>query len=116
MNDATIRAAITQKRLIEFVLHGHVRIAEPHDYGIRNGVPQLLVYQIAGKSASGKLPDWRWVVLAQASGLKLLDQTFPGGERIGKTQPMGPPVLASRPSTAWIALNKSQRLARSCEA
>src|SRR5882672_4687454 len=79
MNDATVRAAITQKRLIEFVLHGHVRIAEPHDYGIRSGVPQLLVYQIAGKSASGKLPDWRWVVLAEASGLKLLDQTFPGG-------------------------------------
>jgi hypothetical protein len=78
-DDALIRLAITQKRLIRFSLHGYARIAEPHDYGIRNGVPQLLVYQVAGESKSGKLPNWRWVILSEASEFQLLDQTFPGG-------------------------------------
>src|SRR5947208_3520425 len=73
-SNATIRSAITHTRLLQFVLRGHVRIAEPHDYGIRNGVPQLLVYQVAGASSSGKLPNWRWVVLAQATELRVLDR------------------------------------------
>ncbi len=78
-DDALIRAAIGQRRLVQFSLHGCLRIAEPHDYGIRDGVAQLLVYQVGGESKSGKLPNWRWVVLSQASGFALLGQTFPGG-------------------------------------
>jgi len=77
-DDGTIRTAIAQKRLIQFTLRGKVRIAEPHDYGIRDGAPQLLVYQIGGESSSGKLPNWRWVVLAHASGFQLLDRSFAG--------------------------------------
>jgi len=77
-DDATIRLAILQKRLVQFLLHGRLRVAEPHDYGIRNGVPQLLVYQVAGESNSGRLPNWRWVVLAEATGMQLLDRTFRG--------------------------------------
>jgi hypothetical protein len=88
-DDATIRTAITQRRLLRFSLHGCVRIAEPHDYGIRKGEIQLLVYQVDGESRSGKLPNWRWVVLAQASGFTLLDQTFDGGRAVpsGKHNP-----------------------------
>jgi hypothetical protein len=79
--DALVRLAITRKRLIKFSLQGHARLAEPHDYGIRGGVPQLLAYQIGGSSKSGKLPDWRWVVLSEVSDLRVLDDSFPGGRR-----------------------------------
>jgi hypothetical protein len=78
-DEAIIRSGIVEKRLIRFRLHGKVRIAEPHDYGIRNGVEQLLVYQVAGETTSGNLPNWRWVVLAQASDFELLDRRFSGG-------------------------------------
>src|ERR1700722_10727972 len=84
-DDALIRSAIGQRRLVTFTLHGCLRVAEPHDYGIRDGVPQLLAYQVRGQSKSGKLPNWRWVVLSQASGFELLDETFPGG----RTAPSG---------------------------
>jgi hypothetical protein len=72
--------AITQRRLIQFSLNGRLRIAEPHDYGVRNGVPQLLVYQLGGESASGRIPNWRWVVLSQMLELEVLDPMFRGRE------------------------------------
>ena len=77
-DDERIRYAIAQRRLLKFTLFGRDRIAEPHDYGIRNGAPQLLVYQVSGESRSGKLPAWRWVVLGHASNFEVLEQTFPG--------------------------------------
>ncbi len=80
-DDALIRLAITQRRLIQFSLHGRLRVAEPHDYGVRNGVPQLLVYQVGGDSASGMLPNWRWVVLSQIVKLEVLDPMFHSRER-----------------------------------
>lgn len=76
--DQLLRTAITQRRLIEVVYNGKRRIVEPHDYGIHNGSAKLLGYQIAGES-SGRLPNWRWMEVDQISGLKILDQTFPGG-------------------------------------
>lgn len=78
-DDQRIRFAIAEKRLLQFSLQGLPRVAEPHDYGVRKGVPQLLVYQIGGESRTGKLPDWRWVVLSRASGFEVLDETFDGG-------------------------------------
>jgi hypothetical protein len=77
-DDELIRLAMTQRRLIQFSLNGRLRVAEPHDYGVRNGVPQLLVYQVAGDSRSGKLPNWRWVVLSHMLGLEVLDPMFRG--------------------------------------
>ena len=76
--DRAIRKAIREKRLIEFSLHGLMRIAEPHDYGLRNGSDQLLAYQVGGKSRSGGLPNWRWVKVAEMSEVKLLKATFEG--------------------------------------
>jgi hypothetical protein len=75
-DDALLRMAMTQRRLIQFSLNGRLRIAEPHDYGIRNGVAQLLVFQIGGESASGGLPNWRWVTVSQMRGLEVLDPMF----------------------------------------
>src|SRR5439155_6202844 len=41
--DGQLRFAIANKRLIQFRYHGDRRVAEPHDYGIQNGTPKLLV-------------------------------------------------------------------------
>lgn len=77
--DAAIRRAIIEKKVIQFALDGGVRTAEPHDYGVRKGKVQLLVYQLSGASRSGRLPDWRWVDLSRATDFQVLDQTFAGG-------------------------------------
>ena len=77
-DDQRIRFAIANKHLLKFSLYGLTRIVEPHDYGIRNGAPQLLAYQVRGESQSGKLPSWRWVMLGHASDFEVLDETFPG--------------------------------------
>ncbi len=48
MNLVLVRA-IQEKRLIEFIYKsGAVRIAEPHDYGILDGVERLLAFQLSG--------------------------------------------------------------------
>jgi hypothetical protein len=80
--DRILRRAIAERRLIRFWLDGHERIAEPHDYGIKNDSVHVLVYQVAGSSKSGRLPDWRWVRLARASAFELLDQRFAGGRDV----------------------------------
>jgi hypothetical protein len=46
-------AAINSKRLIEFQYKQRRRIAEPHDYGMIEGVKKLPTYQIEGESESG---------------------------------------------------------------
>src|SRR5215813_3602685 len=76
--DRLIRTAIAHRRLIRFQLAGLPRIAEPHDYGEMNGTFRLFVFQVGGKSRSGRLPDWRLVTLDDASGFELLERTFPG--------------------------------------
>jgi hypothetical protein len=77
-DDQRIRFAIANRRLLKFRLYDVWRIAEPHDYGVRGGAPQLLVYQVGGKSRSGRLPAWRWVVLGNATDFEVLDETFAG--------------------------------------
>lgn len=74
--------AITEKRLIELTYQGLRRIAEPHDYGIINGVEQLLMYQVAGESRSTKLPDWRLVHVLEIKQLQVLGKQFPGGRTV----------------------------------
>lgn len=76
--DRLLRAAIRDKRLVTFTLDGRRRIAEPHDYGIINGVPKLFFWQTGGESSSGRPIGWRWAVLAKMSQLRILDETFPG--------------------------------------
>jgi hypothetical protein len=76
--DRLLRDAIRSKRLIEFVYQDLRRVAEPHDYGIQNGVQKLLVYQVRGESRSGRLPDWRLVVISSMERVRILDEMFPG--------------------------------------
>jgi predicted DNA-binding transcriptional regulator YafY len=75
--DNILRAAIQEKRLLQFRYRNKIRIVEPHDYGIYKGVLRLLSYQIGGES-SGRLPNWRWMDLDEMSDLELLPQTFAG--------------------------------------
>jgi hypothetical protein len=78
--DCLLRQAIAEKRLIAFELKGKQRVAEPHDYGVKNGEPLLLAYQVGGEtSPGGKLPQWRWVRLAEAKHFRLLERRFAGG-------------------------------------
>jgi len=79
--DEVLRTAIQERRLLRLIYQGKERIVEPHDYGIQNGSPKLLAYQIAG-SSSGRLPGWRWLQVELVSEVYLLDKTFPGGRRI----------------------------------
>lgn len=64
---------------MRFSSHGCVRVAEPHDYGVRRGVEQLLVYQLRGQSRSGRLPNWRFIVVSEMADIEVLDDRFPGG-------------------------------------
>ena len=76
--DSLLRQAIAERRLVSFVLDGRRRIGEPHDYGIKDGVPKLLFYHTAGGSSSGQPLGWRTALLSKMSDLKLLDERFPG--------------------------------------
>jgi hypothetical protein len=64
-----------------FTYQGLHRVAEPHDYGVLNGIEQLLVYQV-GESRSKKLPDWRLIRVAEMRQPSVLDRRFPGGRLV----------------------------------
>lgn len=78
--DRLLRTAIEQRRLLRLHYRGKLRIVEPHDYGVHNGIVKLLVYQVGGVS-SGRLPAWRWMEADQIAAAQMLDRTFPGGRR-----------------------------------
>jgi hypothetical protein len=58
---------------------GKTRIGEPHDYGVMNGQPTLLLYQVGGYSRSGGLPQWRHLPVINFGAVRPLDRTFRGG-------------------------------------
>src|SRR5450631_4063498 len=76
--DEELRRAIVERRLIAFSLNGHARIAEPHDFGVIDGEKRLFFHQVGGASRSGRPLGWRWATVARISGLRLLDDRFPG--------------------------------------
>ena len=76
--DHLIRAAIKQTRLLRLRYRNKLRIVEPHDYGMHNGVIKLLTWQIGGAS-NGPLPNWRLMETNRISDAQMLDRTFPGG-------------------------------------
>jgi hypothetical protein len=76
--DEAICTAIAGRRLVAFEFHGCPRIGEPHDYGVIKGVPTLFFYQVGGESRSGKPSGWRRAVIAEISGLRILDRGFAG--------------------------------------
>lgn len=76
--DARLREAIAKRRLVSFMLDGFARIAEPHDYGLIDGVAKLFFYQVGGESKSGKPEGWRWGVLDKMADLQMLEKGFSG--------------------------------------
>jgi hypothetical protein len=76
--DQLLRLAITERRLVMFILGGFRRIAEPHDYGIIDGVARLFFYQVGGESRSGRPIGWRWGLLPRISNLQILRDGFAG--------------------------------------
>jgi hypothetical protein len=76
--DELLRSAIAEKRVVSFLLDGCRRIAEPHDYGVIDGVPRLFFYQTGGESRSGKPVGWRWALLSKIGELEVLDRHFAG--------------------------------------
>src|SRR2546428_11313187 len=76
--DQLLCTAIAERRLVTFTLDGFPRIAEPHDYGIIDGIARLFFYQIGGESRSGRPIGWRWGVLSRISKLNILRDSFPG--------------------------------------
>ena len=79
--DQQLRFAIAHKRLIQFSYAGARRVAEPHDYGIQNGVAKLLVYQ-RRTSERGALrhraEGWRLLEVSKIAECSVLDQEFEG--------------------------------------
>ena len=76
--DSTIKAAIDNRHLLEFDYDGFHRIVEPHVYGIQDGKQQILVFQIAGESSSGNLPNWRRMDVSKISNIQMLNDIFAG--------------------------------------
>ena len=75
--DASLRFAIANARLIRFLYNSKLRIAEPHDYGLKGGTPKLLVYQVSGQSTS-VVRGWKLLDAAKIEDLVVLERTFRG--------------------------------------
>jgi hypothetical protein len=57
------------------------RTAEPHDYGIVEGMRKLLVYQIRGESKT-KSMGWKLIKENEIHRLHVLEEPFPGGRTV----------------------------------
>lgn len=75
--DGSLRFAIANKRLIRFFYNSKWRVAEPHDYGMKNGTAKLLVYQVRGESTS-VVRGWKLLDVSKIQQLAILDDTFRG--------------------------------------
>ena len=76
--DHQLRNAIANKRLIQFAYFSSTRVAEPHDYGVQNGIVRLLVYQLRATPFSR---GWRLLDVFKIRQLVVLDKTFAGSRR-----------------------------------
>lgn len=76
--DLLIRMAIAHRRVVDLIYDDRRKQVEPHDYGIRNGQPQLLIYQRAGESRSSDPTGWRSLKLSSISDFHVQEETFPG--------------------------------------
>ena len=79
--DRLLRFAIEERRIVSFTLHGFHRRAEPHDYGIVDGMRKLFFYQVGGRSRSGRPVGWRWAKLDDIEHFAVLEDTFAGSRQ-----------------------------------
>ena len=70
--------AIMERRLIRFYYEGHLRIVQPHAYGIHKNTKNevLRAYQVGGYSSSGNIPGWRLYLVRKISNIEITDETF----------------------------------------
>lgn len=78
--DARIRRAIAEKRLLELRYKSAERLAEPHDYGVIDGIERLLVFQLRGPDSGKGATGWRLLEVVQIEDCTVTEQTF-GGSR-----------------------------------
>lgn len=74
--DRRIRRAIAEKRLIEIRYKNAVRLAEPHDYGVIDGMERLLIFQLRGPDSGKGAVGWRLLDLVKLESCVVTDRTF----------------------------------------
>ena len=81
--DSQLRFAIANKRLIRFTYDSAERVAEPHDYGLRDGTPKVLTYQVqkAGRK-DRQVRGWRSLEISKIENCVVLDDTFSGTREV----------------------------------
>jgi ribosomal protein L30/L7E len=79
--DEQLRFAIANKRLLCVTYNGVMRAGEPHDYGIQNGTPKLLFYQLR-RASNNRLwkatAVWRLLEISKIESCVVMEETFPG--------------------------------------
>jgi hypothetical protein len=77
--DSQLRFAIAHKRLIRFSYDGVIRVAEPHDYGQRDGADKVLAYQRQkGGRKDQNVRGWRWLDASKIEHCTVLEDSFKG--------------------------------------
>jgi len=67
----TIIEAVNKRNLLEFRYDGHLRLVEPHTYGVSTiGNDTLSAYQVEGTSDKGDVPDWKLFIISRITDLK----------------------------------------------
>jgi hypothetical protein len=79
--DELLHTAIKTKHLLRFKYKDSERIAEPHDYGVQNGVVRLFCWQVAGRS-TGRIPGWRMVDVEGMQECEMLERRFSGNREV----------------------------------
>ena len=75
----TITAAIQNRQPLRFFYDGHMRIVEPHTYGVDvRGHDALRAYQVAGGSSSGEFIGWKLFHVSEMGAITLLEDRFSG--------------------------------------
>ncbi len=73
-----IFTAIRALKLIQFDYRGHYRVVEPHMFGRRQGLDQVLGYQVRGTAGEGLNQDWRMFEVADMRNVSMLTESFHG--------------------------------------
>ena len=95
--DNQLRFAIANKRLIRFTYEGAVRVAEPHDYGLRDGAPKVLAYQRQkAERKDRQVRGWRWLDVSKIQDCIVLEDSFSGTRETANQQHHGWDVLYAR--------------------
>jgi hypothetical protein len=95
--DQQLRFAIANKRLIQFTYEGAQRVAEPHDYGLRDGVVKTLVYQRRkGNRQDDRARGWRSLEISKIHDCVVLEDAFAGSRAKAEQHHLDWDVLFAR--------------------